>query len=506
MKYRKYMPMRFVFNILLIFIEVAIVVTLVVLVTIQSRYSLIAEAITQIAVAIVIITGNDNPDYKVPWLFFVLVLPVIGFMLYFMFYSRKLNPVQRRKLRKLYIESGVLSDSADASRLREENSEAFSQAVMLKRLANTHIYTDTEVTYFPLGDEMFPAMIEDLKQAKRFIFLEYFIIQNGWLWQSVLEVLQQKVRQGVEVRVIYDDIGCMRTLPGHYFSKLKKMGIKCVTFSRLRAQANNKFNNRNHRKITVIDGRVGYTGGANIADEYVNMRKRFGHWKDVGIRIEGGAVNELTRLFLADYGMNVGTDDDFLLYYNGETHLQSNGFVVPFGDGPKPMYTKNIAKMAIINLLSQANHHVYMTSPYLIIDNELTQAIENAALRGVDVRIITPHIPDKKLIFTMTRSYYKRLMDAGVKIYEYVPGFIHAKMYIADGNTAIIGTVNLDYRSLVHHFENAVWLHDMPAIADMEADFLHTQSDSIEANGEMLRQSLPGRFVRTIVKIFAPLL
>lgn len=506
MKYRKYLPFRFVFNMLLILVEVALVMTIVVLITIRSRYMLIAEAVTQLAVAVVIITGNDNPDYKAPWLFFVLVLPVIGFMFYFMFYSRKLGPSQRRKLRKLDVESSVLADSPDADRLRE-NPSAYSQAAMLKKLSKTHVYTDTSVTYYPLGDELIPAMIEDLKKAEKFIFLEYFIIQDGKLWRSMLEVLRQKAAEGVKVCLVYDDIGCMRTLPGHYYKKMRKMGIQCVTFSRLRAQANNKFNNRSHRKITVIDGRVGYTGGVNLADEYINARERFGHWKDVGVRLEGSAVNELTRLFLTDYGFNVSQEDgDITVFYSNEQRPICKGFVVPFGDGPKPVYDWNIAKLAIINMLGHAKDHVFMTSPYLIMDSELTQAIESAALRGVDVRIITPHIPDKKMVFTMTRSYYPRLIEAGVKIYEYTPGFIHAKMYLADGDIAIVGTVNLDYRSLVHHFENAVWMYDVPAIADMERDFLDTQSKSQLVDKTVASMRLPGRFMRAIVKIFAPLL
>ena len=505
-KYRNYMPFRFVANILLILSETALVIFLVALVTIQNRYFLIAEAVTQLVVAVVIITGNDNPDYKVPWLFFVLLVPIIGFMFYFMFYSRKLSPSQRRRLRLLHSQSAVLTDSPDAERLAAESPSANSQATLLKNLSDAHVYTDTAVNYFPLGDLMLPAMLADMQTAERFIFLEYFIIQEGEAWNSVLEILRQKAAAGVDVRVIYDDIGCMRTLPGDYFKTLRDMGIKCITFARLRAQANNKFNNRSHRKITVIDGRVGYTGGVNLSDEYIGEKIRFGHWKDVGVRLEGGAVNELTRLFLADYNMNVSVQEDAAVFFRTEVRPTLQGYVVPFGDGPKPVYDRTVSKIAIINLLGQAKQRVFMMTPYLIIDSELTQAIENAALRGVDVRLITPHVPDKKIVFTMTRSYYARLMEAGVSIYEYTPGFVHAKMYVADGDTAIVGTVNLDYRSLVHHFENAVWMYCVPAIEDMEKDFLETQEKSVLVDEEMTRQSLPGKFVRTIVKLFAPLL
>ncbi len=505
-KYRKYMPFRFVFNILLILLEIVSVMALVVLVTIHSRYMLIAEAVTQLAVAIVIIAGRDNPDYKVPWLFFVLIIPVVGFMCYFMFYSRKLSADQRRKLRAWIEQNDVLTDSADACRLVSDSERAYSQATLLKNLSQTHIYTDTYVRYFSLGEHVFPALLDDLNRAEQFVFVESFIIQEGKFWNSVLQILRQKVAQGVEVRVMYDDIGCMRTLPGNYFKTLNKMGIKCVTFSRLRAQANNKFNNRNHRKIIIIDGKIAYTGGFNLADEYINERVRFGHWKDVGIRLEGNAVNEFTRLYLADFGLNSSRGENIGSYYKQSPQVSPGGYVVPFGDGPKPLYERQVAKVALINLLGQAKHHVYMTSPYLIVDNELEQAIENAALRGVDVRLITPHIPDKKAVFSMTRSYYPRLVEAGVKIYEYTPGFIHAKMYSADGDTAIVGTINLDYRSLVHHFENGVWMYRVPAIADMERDFCETQSKSMIVDARMMKEHLPGKFARALLKIIAPLL
>ncbi len=501
-----YIPLRYILNILLIFFEIAAVIAVLSLITIYVPYFYFAVVATQVGVAVSIIARNDNPDYKLPWLFFVLLIPIIGFMLYFMFYSRKLNRKQQKNVERAKSERTGKDDSAELLSLKQRDELVYSQAVSLTNLSSSHLYFGAAIKYFHLGDELFPALIKDLKKAEKFIFMEYFIIEGGLFWDSILYVLKEKAKMGVEVRVVYDDIGCMMTLPGNYYKQLTKAGIKCVPFSKLGGQANNKFNNRSHRKITVIDGNVGYTGGVNLADEYINRIVKHGHWKDVGIRLEGEAVNELTRLFLIDYNQNVKnpTDNFFDYYITSET--QAECYCIPFGDGPKPIYDRQVSKTAIMNLLYGAKKYVYITTPYLIIDNELTAAIENTALRGVDVRIITPHIPDKKLIFLMTRSYYPRLMEAGVKIFEYEKGFIHAKTYSADGEAAIVGTVNLDYRSLVHHFENGVWMYKCAAIADMEKDFLSTQEQSIEYHSEMFKQNLWQRFIRAFVKIFAPLL
>lgn len=299
----------------------------------------------------------------------------------------------------------------------------------------------------------------------------------------------------------------MMTLPGDYYKTLNKMGIKCVPFSKLKRQANNEFNNRSHRKILVIDGEIGYNGGINLADEYINAFEKYGHWKDIGVRIEGEAVNELTRLFLSDYEMNITSEvEDFTPYLSNKGNTLQDGFVIPFGDGPEPLYKYRISKTMIMTMLNQAKHYVYMTTPYLIIDNELVECIKNAALRGIDVRIITPHIPDKKLIFLMTRSYYKELIDVGVKIYEYTPGFIHAKSYISDDEVAIVGSMNLDYRSLVHHFENGIYFYHHSVIKWIKEDINKTIDKSILINEKPIKNNLINRLLREIVYTISPLL
>lgn len=279
-----------------------------------------------------------------------------------------------------------------------------------------------------------------------------------------------------------------------------------MPFSRLRGNADSEFNNRNHRKIMVIDGKVGYTGGVNIADEYINEVVKFGHWKDTALRLEGEAVWELTKLFLVDFGINkrklpkVRND-----LYPKQFHISETGYVIPFGDGPHPIYKRRVGKSVIQNLIYGATRNIWMTSPYLIIDNDLCTDLENAALRGVDVRIMVPHIPDKKIVFSMTRSFYHRLMEAGVKIYEYEPGFLHAKSYLVDDAYAMIGTINLDYRSLVHHFENGVWMYQCAAVQALKKDMEETFLKCIEVTSGMLKINILQRVFCDIVRIFAPM-
>ena len=502
-----YIPIRYTIAILITVFEIAVIIGIVAYFTYKVPFFYLLAVATQIGCVIKIIASNDNPDYKVPWLLFVLILPIAGFMLYIMMYSRTLKRKFVKRLNELDDRMYHKDDRDAFNGLNEENPVAYSQAKMLCNISYGHLFNEGEQKYYSLGEDMCKDLISDLKKARKFIFMEYFIIEEGKLWGEILEVLKEKATEGVEVRIVYDDIGCMKTLPGNYFKKLRKMGIDATPFSFLRGQADSEFNNRSHRKITVIDGYIGYTGGINLADEYINEITRFGHWKDGGIRIIGESVWELTRLFLIDYGINVkklpNAKHD---YFPRLTKQIKSGYVIPFGDGPRPLYKREVAKAAIQNMLNSATRYAYITTPYLIIDNELCTCIENAALRGVDVKIILPHIADKKLIHSMSRSFYPRLMDAGVEIYEYENGFIHSKNYITDDEYAIIGTVNLDYRSLVHHFENGVWMYNCGIIADIKADFEATLEKSIKITSQSLRIGLFKRFFRACVRIFAPLL
>ena len=502
-----YIPVRFIIAILLIIAETLAVLAITVLCAVYIPYFYLAMYATEIFCVLKIINSQENPDYKIPWLLFVLVVPVAGFMIYLMFYNRKLRKKQIKRIEKIYNRRLKKDNSVEFSNLKKEDKGAYLEANLLCKLSLNNLYQNTDIKYFDMGEKLFDGMLKDLKNAEKFIFLEYFIIEEGIFWNSILEILKEKAKNGVEVRVIYDDIGCMCTLPGDYYKILAGYGIKAVPFSRLKGQADNEFNNRSHRKIMVIDGIIGYTGGVNIADEYINEKHLFGVWKDVGIRLYGEAVTELTSIFLVDYELNVKTDvPEFAPYFWNKNSVKNNGYVIPFGDGPTPLYSRRVAKTMIMNMLNQAQNYVYMMSPYLIIDNELCQAIENAALRGIDVRIITPHIPDKKVVFVMTRSYYKRLMDAGVKIFEFEPGFVHAKVYLSDDKYAIVGTINLDYRSLVHHFENGVWMYNHEVLKDIKYDMDNTMEESIEITKGLIKDNLLQRFIRAVVRILSPLL
>ena len=502
-----YIPVRYIIAVLITLFEILAIIGIVVACCYYIPYFYIAAWITEIFCVIKIIASDDNPDYKVPWLLFVLILPIAGFMLYFLFYSRKLEKKFIRRLDELKRYRYERNQVEILDELECENAHASAQAKMLCSISGASVFKDTKQTYYPLGEDMWQAMLSDLEKAERFIFMEYFIIEEGRFWNSILDILKRKAAEGVTVRVLYDDIGCMSTLPGDYHKQLAKFGIEAAPFSRLCGQADGEFNNRSHRKICVIDGKVGYTGGVNIADEYINEIERFGHWKDTAIRLEGEAVWELTRMFLADYGINTKKlPETKCEFYPTQDEICADGYVIPFGDGPHPLYERRVGKSVIQNMLASATKYMYMTTPYLIIDNELCQSIENAALRGVDVRIIVPHVPDKRIVFGMTRSFYHRLMKSGVKIYEYKPGFIHAKSYIADDEYAMIGTINLDYRSLVHHFENGVWMYKCDSIRDLKTDIESTMAKSIEVTPDMLKTGLLTRFIRSVVRIFAPML
>ena len=460
-----------------------------------------------IGTILAIVNRNMPPESKVTWLLFA-VVPVFGFLLYLMIGERRLSKKEIQQLEKMDSMKFREDNSYDLRvQLKQENKSAFGIVKSLLSMDhNADVYDGTASQYFPLGEEMFEAMLDDLRSAKKFIFLEFYIIDPGVMWNRVLEILVDKVQQGVEVKLLYDDIGCMATLPGDYTKRLRKMGIDAHKFNKVIPRMTVAYNNRDHRKILVVDGQVGYTGGINLADEYINHIVRFGHWKDGGVRLEGRAVKALTRLFLMNWYINRGEITDFDRYHFDSQRVEGKGLYIPYGSGPKPIYKEQVGKAVYQNIINQAIDYVYITTPYLIIDYDLTEDIKNAAMRGVDVRIVTPFIPDKKLIQIVTRGAYPDLLEAGVKIYEYTPGFIHSKNVISDDELAVVGTINFDYRSLVHHYENAVLMYQTESIADIKQDFEDLFDVSEEISLKTLQNSWYQRLLKEIMQLFAPLL
>ncbi|WP_062006338.1 cardiolipin synthase [Streptococcus cristatus] len=460
-----------------------------------------------IGTILAIVNRNMPPESKVTWLLFA-VVPVFGFLLYLMIGERRLSKKEIQQLEKMDSMKFREDNSYDLRvELKQENKSAFGIVKSLLSMDhNADVYDGTASQYFPLGEEMFEAMLDDLRSAKKFIFLEFYIIDPGVMWNRILEILVDKVQQGVEVKLLYDDIGCMATLSGDYTKRLRKIGIDAHKFNKVIPRMTVAYNNRDHRKILVVDGQVGYTGGINLADEYINHIVRFGHWKDGGVRLEGSAVKALTRLFLMNWYINRGEITDFDRYHFDSQRVEGKGLYIPYGSGPKPIYKEQVGKTVYQNIINQAIDYVYITTPYLIIDYDLTEDIKNAAMRGVDVRIVTPFIPDKKLIQIVTRGAYPDLLEAGVKIYEYTPGFIHSKNVISDDELAVVGTINFDYRSLVHHYENAVLMYQTETIADIKQDFEGLFDISKEISLETLQNSWYQRLLKEIMQLFAPLL
>ena len=460
-----------------------------------------------VATVIAIVNRSMSPESKVTWLI-VTFVPVFGPLLYLMFGERRLSKKELKQLQEL---NSIAFHENNGRQLHLQLQETDKSAygiinALLHMDSNAEVYDQTDSQFFASGEEMWQQMLEDLKRAEKFIFLEYYIVEEGLMWDSILEILEEKAAQGVEVKMLYDDIGCMVTLPGDYTVYLRSKGIDAHKFNKVIPRMTVAYNNRDHRKILVIDGQISYTGGINLADEYINHIERFGHWKDSGIRIDGPATQAFTRLFLMNWYINRGEISDFDQYHLENQTRFGSGLCIPYGSGPKPIYKTKVGKIVYQNLINQAEDFVYITTPYLIIDYDLTEDIKNAAMRGVDVRIVTPHIPDKKLIQLVTRGAYPDLLSAGVRIFEYTPGFIHSKQMIVDDRFAAVGTINLDYRSLVHHYENAVLLYKTESIADIRKDFEEIFEQSQEIFSDTINLTWYQMMIKEVTQLFAPML
>ena len=467
-------------------------------------------ALTLSVLAVVWIVGSSsNPGYKIGWIIIVLALIPFGCVAYLLLGGNHLSYFNQRRLRIMErrMEQQLGRECArSGSFALIEGEDAGRMAHYLEQVVHCPVYGNTETRYYPLGDVCYDDILDALRGARRYIFIEYFIIEEGKLWNSVLEILKEKAAAGVEIRVIYDDIGSIFTLPANYPAQLEKLGIHCRVFNRLVPVVSLRQNNRDHRKLCIIDGKVGFTGGMNLADEYINRRVRFGHWKDSAILLRGEAVWSMTVMFLSMWDYCSGWEEDFDLFRpESMPRLPGSGWVQPYTD--TPLDHEKVGQAVYLNMISRARDYIYITTPYLIVDVATNTALCNAAKAGVDVRIITPHIPDKKTVFEVTRAYYPQLLEAGVRIFEYTPGFIHGKNFVVDDRYATVGTVNLDYRSMFLHFENGVLLYDTPTVSEIYQDFLETQGKSLEITlADCRKVPLPRRLLRDALRLFAPLL
>ena len=471
-------------------------------------YFYAGSVLLSLLITLGIINSKSNPAYKIAWLIPILLFPVFGGLVYLLFGSDRTGRYLRKKLQGIGTEmDNVIGEAHRRSGAEQLPPDAANQSRYISHCAYCPPYQNTTTEYLPLGEVKFERMVEELKKAKHYIFLEYFIIQEGKMWNTILDILRQKAAEGVDVRVIYDDMGCIMILPTGYDKTLEQMGIKCRIFNPFVPILSSRFNTRDHRKICVIDGNVGFTGGINLADEYINAYEKHGHWKDTSILLKGEAVFNLTVMFLSMWDYLDGTTGktDYSRYYPTVWDENAKGYVQPFADNP--LDDEAVGETVYLNLINKAKRYVYITTPYLILSSEMFTALTSAAKCGVDVRIITPHVPDKWYVHAVSRSHYQTLIEAGVKIYEYTPGFIHAKTFVVDDDYAVVGTINLDYRSLYLHFECAVWMYQTPSVAQVRDDFFKTQQISQEITLEECRSlSFPRRLGRSVLRVFAPLM
>lgn len=461
-------------------------------------------------IALHVVCQKDKGAYKVAWISLTLLFPLFGSVLYLLYYFQSstrrfrtaIAQIQQDTKSLYYLPEPVSGEAAQADLIPYSTQKQY-----LQDYAGFPAYDQNEVQYYSPGELFWAPFLGELQKAQSYIFMEYFILDSGLLWDSVLEILIEKASKGVEVRIIYDDIGCFLTLPSNSAKQLEQHGIKCVAFNPFRPFLSTSQNNRDHRKITSIDGKVAFTGGLNLADEYVNQYEKHGYWKDCAVKVDGKAAWSLTLMFLEMWELCCQTHECFADFYPADGYPQRRdacGYVQPYADSP--MDDENVCENVYMQILNQAKDYVYITTPYLIVDGSMVSALCLAAKSGVDVRIITPQVWDKALIHMTTRSYYRELMQGGVKIYEYTGGFIHSKTFVSDDRVASVGTANLDFRSLYLHFECGVWMCDNRAVLQLKQDFLDTIAASQEITFDDCKAGPIKKVFQNILRLFAPLM
>lgn len=478
-------------------------------------YAEAAEAAVRILggiVVVYILNHSKHLSYDNFWIILILLMPVGGTLVYF--FLDVLEHFSNRTYKNIVMENGragsyLEQDPSVLGEMAEKAPELTGQCAYISEAAHWPIYRNWQFDYYPCGEAVWPVMLEELRKAKRFIFIEFFIIEEGAFWNSILEILTEKVQEGVECRVIYDDLGSINAVPINYADKLERLGIHAHAFNKVNPIVNGFMQHRDHRKILIIDGHTGFTGGLNLADEYVNKKKRFGYWKDNCVRVKGEAVWSMTVMFLTIWNAAWHQDVDYRPFMASPEDSSTlpdtqDGWIAPYSD--TPLDNRLTGEDIYLNIINQAKRYCYIFTPYLIIDNTILNAMILAAQRGVDVRIITPGIPDKRIVYNIGRTYYAALIRGGVKIYSYTPGFDHAKTFVSDDRVAVVGTQNLDYRSLYLHFEDGVCLYDSKKIPDIRGDFENALSESHEITLEELSGHLLKQVFFGVLRLFAPFL
>ena len=501
-KVRNSIP-RIIFVALAVLLQVAWLLMLVLRFNTYSNWIAAASTIIALVVVVRLYSKHTSPAFKLPWIMLIMALPVMGLALYLMvevfsdlgsFRKRMAALVQQRQQR--------IPQNPEIPGKLDPDCAGYSR--YLQQIGGAPVYENTAVTYYPEAVQAFEAMKQELEKAESFIFMEYFIVEDGSSFREILEILERKVKAGVEVRLMYDDLGSVGYVNLRFAKSLLDRGIHCQVFNPALPVVNLFMNHRDHRKITVIDGKVGFSGGYNLADEYFDRRRPYGKWKDTGVRLEGEAVRSLTAFFLEMWAASSGRPENFDTYLNISHSVPGTGFVQPFADDPQSR--ERLAENTYLHLIYNARDSLYIITPYLIITDEMVNALGLAARRGVDVRIITPGIPDKKTVYQVTRSYYGGLAEQGVRIFEYSPGFCHAKQCVCDGRYATIGTSNLDYRSFYHHFENDILLMDCDAVKQIEADFVQLFPQCREVTREYCSGKKHMLLFQCLLRLIAPLM
>ncbi|MBE7077736.1 MAG: cardiolipin synthase [Clostridiales bacterium] len=515
--YKLYLYNRFFLFLVLVLAQIVGYVWLAYLFAYNSRIGLavqLAVGILEIIVLFYLINKNDRPSVKLNWILLILLVPIVGVPMYLLYGEGRPTRLMNRKILRAKEENNARWEEIyGQTEIPEAQTREEAIGRYLAQSAEYPLYRDGEIVYYKSGEEMFPAMKEALKSAEKYILIEYFIIAHGKMWQEMLSILLEKAAQGVQVRIIYDDFGCMMTLPPNYEKYLESLheNIRCMTFNDVVPIFAVRMNNRDHRKILVVDGKTAFTGGINLADEYIGEIRRFGYWKDSGVKITGNAVRSFVKMFFYIWNAFYKTKEDIGEYLPVETENDGGRYALndkkiciqPYDDSPFDRVS--VGETVYLDIINRASRYVYIFTPYLVLDDSLRSALCLAALRGVDVRIVTPAIPDKKTIFRLTRANYGILLKAGVKIYEYTPGFIHAKSMVSDDECAVVGTINFDYRSLYLHFENAVYFSGCEAVMAVKKDCEETFAVSKKCTPENTKRNLFGRLIDSLLRVFETL-